>query len=243
MKKILLVVSLVSVLLLAGCNKEEKVNNNVSEVLDNQQQDLNMNDNSNIISSNENIILINDSNVYLKDIIPVVKSPGESFLGKIKLDDRIYDVKYVLNEEGEYVSFYENDSLIKSFYFAARGEDVGEQFLQYEHPLFYDLIIFKNRYLIALNRDDGSSLTFFDVLDSNFEKVYTFDTDYQYSYKVENDGFYYSHNERDLSNEKDSTVTADYYKADCVLREENGIFSTEILNRDYENIIEPVGQT
>lgn len=40
MKKVLLVVSLISVLLLAGCNKEEKVENNVPEVVENQQQEI-----------------------------------------------------------------------------------------------------------------------------------------------------------------------------------------------------------
>ena len=40
MKKVLLVVSLISVLLLAGCNKNEKIKNNVPEVIENQQQEV-----------------------------------------------------------------------------------------------------------------------------------------------------------------------------------------------------------
>ena len=70
MKKILLVMSLISVLLLAGCNKNEEVNNNVNtvpEVTDNQQQlsieETNVDDNNNETNQNKLNNLISATNV------------------------------------------------------------------------------------------------------------------------------------------------------------------------------------
>jgi hypothetical protein len=80
MKKVLLVVSLISVLLLTGCNKKEKVeNNNMPEVTDNQQEIIVEN-----TPSMENIDKVQDSNLSVEyntidDYNSIIKKRGNNY--------------------------------------------------------------------------------------------------------------------------------------------------------------------
>ena len=68
MKKVLLVVSLISVLLLAGCNKNE-VNNNVPEVTNNEQQEEVDNNVTDVMENQQIQENINNNNEYISVLL------------------------------------------------------------------------------------------------------------------------------------------------------------------------------
>ena len=88
MKKILLVISLISVLLLAGCNKNENINNvNVSKNVDNQQQEVidNNQENVNVTKTadqrkQENISKLRIENISYLDSLPVIEDSSQATL-------------------------------------------------------------------------------------------------------------------------------------------------------------------
>lgn len=103
-------------------------------------------------------------------------------------------------------------------------------------------LIFKEKYWIIQDGDsEFSSLTTFSIYDSKLNLVYSINTDRLYEYRIDTDKFYFSNNENDYV--KGISDVDKYYRVNYVLTEDNGKFIVEELNRDYENVIGPAGQS
>ena len=128
MKKILLVISLISVLLLTGCGKNEKVDNvDILEDTNNQQQEEVTNDqeneNNDIKQESKELNLMYTSLESLKEdgLIPSEVEVDKYYdIGKVKINTKVYDLKY---KKIEYEKEYVDEKIIKEHYLALFEND------------------------------------------------------------------------------------------------------------------------
>jgi hypothetical protein len=197
-------------------------------------------------------LTLNNTEVYY--LIP--NNPNDLtyyYLGKIILNGEELEVTYYKNGLREEFIFFKDKVEKGSLYVGElnepsyrEDEEVAEEYKNLPYYGVETISIYKSKYLVTLKNNEGSSLTAFDILDSNFQVVDTFSTDscYWQSYnvsedllvKITDDEFTYSNNER--IDEKD-IYTRVVYRID----ENNGVFTSTIIKIDPENTEGPAGQS
>jgi hypothetical protein len=196
-------------------------------------------------------LTLNNTEVY--DLIPMnAKDLTYYYLGKIMLNGEELEVTYYKDGLREELIFFKDKDEIGSLYV---GEINGPNFAcdeEYEEThkdLPGDRVgtisIYKSKYLVILNDNEVSSLTSFDILDSNFQVIDTFRTDSCYwddfvseelLVKITDDEFTYSDNM--YIDGKD-----DYTRVVYRIDENEGVFTSTIIKVDPENTEGPAGQS
>jgi hypothetical protein len=198
-------------------------------------------------------LTLNNTDVYY--LIP--NNPNDLtyyYLGKIMLNGEELEVTYYKNGLRAELIFFKDKVEKGSLYVGELngpnyGDDEEYEKIHKDLPDFgvNTISIYKSKYLVTLMQDEpGNSLTWFDILDNNFQVVGTFSTDSCYwqscnvsddiLVKITDDEFTYSNNER--IDERD-IYTRVVYRID----ENNGVFTSTIIKIDPENTVGPAGQS
>ena len=249
MKKILLGVALISVLLLAGCNKNKDTEgNNVPENKDNQQQEATTknqeDENNNIKQESKELNLMYTSLESLKrdGFIPSTVEVDKYYdIGSVKINTKVYDLKYkkiedddeYINEgiiEEHYLSFFENGVEKKSFMISGGYWDA---------EYYNEISIFKNKYLVCVTEtNNGDTLQFIEIFDEELNFVDVGEDSYLgYGYPVHH-GYnnYYTINE-------DNITCIDVGGVIKQINEEKGVFTSTIVGKSDEGVIPVAGRT
>lgn len=265
MKKIFLVISIISILLLAGCNKKEVVNNNEIENIQNQEQDEIVNNSGENETNNEIIENYIDFNYTTladlknKGLIPEKTEMGKLYhIGNIKLDDKVYKVKYIVEEGiGEPLNDSEEIMVLeRRIKFYLGNVEKLEFLIDTEDPwrdYIKEISIFKNKYLVTVtNNYRGDTLQFLEIYDEKLNKVkVTYDNNYQDEYIRENGRMvlnnmyenYYTVNEDDITYIRtDESSVKGYRKVTIRLLEINEEIKATIIEETTDGVLGYAGQ-
>lgn len=229
MKKILLIISIISVLFLTGCNTNLNMNSDVIKNNENQSQEgvQNIKNTSKVEGDNENVKSdgVNEDKATIsfkytdleslenRFLLPAQPTIGKLYdIGNVKIGNNIYEVKYVVTAF-EYLEPETKIGIEKNLKFYDGDVEKLELVIyteNWERSYTKEISLFKGKYLVTVSSDDLGTLQSLEIYDENLKKVKVkYNGDYEY-YSLKKDGTetmyvntryenYYSVNEDDVT--------------------------------------------
>lgn len=190
MKKVLAIISIISVLFLTGCNTNPNMNSDAIKNNENQSQEgvQNTDNTSNVDGNNENVkaddVNENKATISFKytdlesleqqNLLPAQPTIGKLYdIGNVKIGTNIYEVKYVVTEF-EYPESESNVGVEKKLKFYDGDVEKLELVIDTENwykDYIKEISIFKDKYLVTVSDDDMGTLKFLKIYDENLNEV------------------------------------------------------------------------
>lgn len=229
MKKILLIISIISVLFLTGCNTNLNMNSDVIKNNENQSQEgvQNIKNTGKVEGDNENVKSdgVNEDKATIsfkytdleslenRFLLPAQPTIGKLYdIGNVKIGNNIYEVKYVVTAF-EYLESETKIGIEKNLKFYDGDVEKLELVIYTENrerTYTKEISLFKDKYLVTFSNDDFGTLQSLEIYDENLKKVKVkYNGDHEY-YSLRKDGTetmyvntryenYYSVNEDDVT--------------------------------------------
>lgn len=252
MKKIILVLSLISVISLVACGNDEIKGNDVKGPEINVSTSGEVDKDANYITFKYTSI----DDLKSEGVVPEIVNEGKYYeVGNVKLGDKVYSVKYVKEKttsehyEGEFIQekvvFFNGENELKSF--VLKTENGLEDYSK-------EISIFKDKYIVTISDNAASdSLQSLNIYDENLEIVhvkYIDETEdslyidkagnlrlhvgYENCYLINNDDITYIRTEESAENGSEKVTIKVYENA-------NGLVA-EIIERTKDGVQQYAGR-
>ena len=171
MKKIVLVLSLISVISLVACGNEEIKNNDVKSPEVNVSTSGEVDKNANYITFKYTSI----DDLKSEGVVPEIVNEGKYYdVGSVKLGNKIYDVKFISEKNTD--EYYEGEFIEEKLVFFDGENSVRSFVLKTENGLddySKEISIFKDKYIVTVSDNGaGDSLQSLNIYDENLEAVH-----------------------------------------------------------------------
>ena len=252
MKKIVFVLSLISVISLVACGNDESKNNDVKGPEVNISTSGEVDENANYITFKYTDL----ESLKSEGVVPEMVNENKYYdVGKIRLGDKIYMVKYI--KEKMFDEYYGAEFVKEKLVFFDGEVEVRSFILKNENGLenYTDEIsIFKDKYIVTISDDGaGNTLQSLNIYDENLEVVHVKYIDgtedntyidkfgnlrlhvgYENCYVINNDDITYIRNESTDESFVEEKVT-------LKIIETNDGLGAEIIERTKDGVIRGAG--